>query len=87
MIQMVTGNTGSRIRILTFHPFRIQGSKIHRIPDPGPQDCIIPTVYPDPAFNFYLIKIQLPKNTGTDQRGTGSATLTLCTCSMDLTNN
>ncbi len=27
----------SRIRILTFYPFRIQGSKGHRIPDPDPQ--------------------------------------------------
>ncbi len=27
----------SRIRILTFYPSRIQGSKRHRIPDPDPQ--------------------------------------------------
>jgi hypothetical protein len=27
----------SRIRILIFYPFRIQGSKRHRIPDPDPQ--------------------------------------------------
>jgi hypothetical protein len=30
----------SRIRILTFYPSRIQGSKRHRIPDPDPQHCL-----------------------------------------------
>jgi hypothetical protein len=58
-------NPGSRSRILTSHPSRIQGSKSHRIPDPDPQHCIIPTVYADldPALKFYLIRIQiqLPK--------------------------
>ncbi len=29
----------SRIRILTFYPSRIQGSKRQRIPDPDPQHC------------------------------------------------
>ncbi len=29
----------SRIRMLTFYPSRIQGSKRHRIPDPDPQHC------------------------------------------------
>ncbi len=35
MIRVV--HPGSRIRILTFYPSRIQGSKRHRIPDPDPQ--------------------------------------------------
>jgi hypothetical protein len=30
----------TRIRMLTFYPSRIQGSKRHLIPDPDPQHCI-----------------------------------------------
>jgi hypothetical protein len=30
----------SRIRMLTFYPSRIQGSEMHRIPDPDPQQWI-----------------------------------------------
>jgi hypothetical protein len=37
MIRVV--HPGSRIRMLTFYPSRIQGSKRHRIPDPDPQHC------------------------------------------------
>ncbi len=38
MIRVV--HPGSRIRMLTFYPSRIQGSKRHRIPDPDPQHCL-----------------------------------------------
>ncbi len=30
----------SRIRILTFYPSRIQGSKRHKVLDPDPQHCM-----------------------------------------------
>jgi hypothetical protein len=30
---------GPQIRMLTFYPSRLQGSKRHRIPDPDPQHC------------------------------------------------
>jgi hypothetical protein len=39
MIRVV--HSGSRIRMLTFYPSRIQGSKRHRIPDPDPQHCVL----------------------------------------------
>jgi hypothetical protein len=32
-------NPGSRIRMLTFYPSRIQGVKKDPIPDPDPQHC------------------------------------------------
>jgi hypothetical protein len=40
MIWVVHPRSGSRIRILSFYPSRIQGSKRHRIPDPDLQQCL-----------------------------------------------
>ncbi len=55
---------GSRIRIMTFYPSRIQGSKRHRIPDPDPQQKIKiriwdehPRSYFREIGNFFWVKI------------------------------
>ncbi len=47
---------GFRIRILTFYPSRIQGSKRHRIPDPDPQHWNVPDIVLDMWIRIRLIQ-------------------------------
>ncbi len=73
MIRVV--HPGSRIRMLTFYPSRIQGSKRHRIPDPDPQhwfedlrflhlwtDIWGNNPWPDPAIENGLDTVRLIDN-------------------------
>jgi hypothetical protein len=54
MIRVV--HPGSRIRMLTFYPSRIQGSKRHPIPDPDPQHCLQPWIKLDLNKTFQKLR-------------------------------